>query len=47
MSDDIPAETTGSLFDEYALGAAWDEMLAEPGAPAHAVQARSSTPCAR
>ena len=23
----------GSLFDHYTLGAAWDEMLAEPGAP--------------
>ena len=29
----MPAEGAGSLFDHYALGAAWDEMLAEPGSP--------------
>ena len=29
----MDAEAPGRLFDHYALGAAWDEMLAEPGAP--------------
>ena len=29
----MPAEAAGGLFDDYALGRAWDEMLGEPGSP--------------
>ena len=33
MSEQTGPDAAGSLFDHYALGVAWDEMLAEPGAP--------------
>ncbi len=33
MSERTDPDGVGSLFDSYTLGAAWDEMLAEPGAP--------------
>ena len=33
MSEQTGPDDAGSLFDDYTLGAAWDEMLAEPGAP--------------
>ena len=33
MSEPTAPDAAGSLFDQYTLGAAWDEMLAEPGAP--------------
>ena len=33
MSEQTGPEPAGSLFDHYPLGVAWDEMLAEPGAP--------------
>ena len=33
MSEQTGPDAAGSLFDHYTLGAAWDEMLAEPGAP--------------
>ena len=33
MSEQTDPDALGSLFDSYTLGAAWDEMLAEPGSP--------------
>ena len=33
MSEQTGAEAGDSLFDHYPLGAAYDEMLAEPGSP--------------
>ena len=33
MNEQTGPDAAGSLFDHYTLGAAWDEMLAEPGAP--------------
>ena len=33
VSEQTGPDAAGSLFDYYTLGAAWDEMLAEPGAP--------------
>ena len=33
MSEQTGPDAAGSLFDQYKLGAAWDEMLAEPDAP--------------
>ena len=31
MSEQGSDVAGGSLFDDYRLGAAWDEMLSEPG----------------
>ena len=39
MSEQTGAEPADSLFDHYPLGVAYDEMLAEPGSPAHRLQA--------
>ena len=33
MSEQSAGDGAGGLFDSYALGAAWDEMLAAPGTP--------------